>query len=217
MNKMLAVVVSCMFVGLVGCASTGNSGSATSGSAAQKFQINVVDRIPGGPNGSQPKWAENIGKDDKSDKEKIYYVASIDGYEDVDVSKKVAISEAQTLFAQEIKLEIRQRGANAIEQYGKSLDNKGDYVKNIFISAVKDLKVQGLAVEDIYSERIQEIQGSESKLYWRTYTRVSISRANYDKVAQMAFDKTKTAISPQDKSAKKLVEDAEVGFFEEKE
>ena len=210
MNKMLAVVVSCVFVGLVGCASTSNT---VSGTSVQKLQKIVVDRIPGGPNGSAPKWTEKIGKDDKSEKEKIYYVASIDGYEDVDASKKVAISEAQSLFANEIKLEIRQRGANAIEQYGKSSDNKGEYVKNIFISAVKDLKVQGLAIEDVYSEQIQEIQGSDSKLYWRTYTRVSITKDNYNKVAKSAFDKTKTEISPQDKSAKKLVEEAEEDFY----
>ena len=54
MNKMLAVVVSCMFVGLVGCASTGSS---VSGTSVQKLQKIVVDRIPGGPNGSAPKWS----------------------------------------------------------------------------------------------------------------------------------------------------------------
>lgn len=210
MKKSLAVVVSFMFLGVVGCASTGNT---IKGTSVSKLQKEVVDRIPGGVNGSQPKWAERIGKDDKSEKGKIFYVASIEGYEDVDVSKKVSISEAQSLFVQEMKLELEQRGANSFEQLGKSSDNTGNYVKNIFLSAVRNLKVQGLTVEDIYSEQIQEIQGSESKLYWRTYTRISITKDNYDRVAKTAFDNTKAKISPQDKNAKELVEKVEEEFY----
>lgn len=204
MNKMLAVVVGFMFLGLVGCASTGtpvnnantaNADNTANGTSVKKIEKNVIERIPA----TTPDWVtKGIPYEEKNDK--FYYVTSVNEYEDLDVAKKVATAEAQATIAKEIKQTINTRFSEA--SAGTSKNQKlGIALKDRFSSNVENLEVRGIVTAGIYSEQIQEIQGNESKVYWRTYVLSTIPKPVYNELVKKAFDNTKAQILPQDNIA----------------
>lgn len=204
MKKSLVIVVGFMLLGLLGCASTGGTGGAVN---EKKVEKNIVEKIPS----MTPDWVIK-GLPFEERNEKFYYVASVNEYEDLDVSKKVSFAEAQTMVARQIKETIRTRFGTALEATGKSRDDVGVYTKNIFISKVDDLQVSGIVLEGVYSEQIQEIRGNESKLYWRTYTLVSLPVSVYKDLVSGVFSKTSKQVS-QNNSAKELLKEAEKNFY----
>ena len=202
MNKMLAVVVSCMFVGLVGCASTGNKASQS-----EQVKITVIETVP---KGNQPDWVNGDEHFEKNSK--MYYTAVTEGFTNLEASKRASFAAAQTKIAEQIKNNIGVVFGRSLEAEAGE-DTTGGYLKNIFMSNVEKLEVSGIVSEKTYSEKIQEVNGYDSKVYWRTYTLASIPVSTYKNLVSRAFSNTSKQVA-QNKSAKELLKEAESRFYE---
>jgi hypothetical protein len=91
-------------------------------------------------------------------------------------------------------------------------ETTGGYLKDVFMSNVNKLDISGVTVESTYTEKIQEQKGKESKVYYRTYSLVSIPEDTYKNLVKRAFDDTSEQVQ-QNKSAKQLLEEAESRFY----
>ncbi|WP_413854160.1 hypothetical protein [Candidatus Ruminimicrobium bovinum] len=201
MKKVLAVVISCMFVGLIGCASKGKV--ATNGAT-----VNVIETVP---KGSQPSWT-NDGKEYFEKDGKMYYVTVAEGFANLEASKRASFAAAQTRVAEQIKNNIGVEFGRSLEA-GSYEETTGGYLKDVFMSNVQKLQVSGIIAESTYSEKLQEVNGYDSKVYWRTYTLASIPVSTYKNLVSRAFSDTSKQVA-QNKSAKELLKEAESRFYE---
>ena len=201
MKKILAVAFSFMFLGLVGCGGKGK--------ISQDLQVKqtIIETIP---RGDMPKWASNgIGYYKKDGK--MFYSEVAEGYTNIEASRRAAFAAAQTKVAEQIKNTIGVEFARSMEA-GAYEETTGGYLKNVFMSNVNKLQVSGIVVEENYSEKIQEVSGYDSKVFWRTYTLVSIPEKTYNDLVKRAFTDTSAQVA-QNKSAKELLQEAEKRFY----
>lgn len=201
MKKLLAVSFSFMFFGLVGCVSKGQI------SSVDQVKTTVLETIP---KGDQPKWVAS-GKEYYKEDSKMFYVAVAEGFANLEASKRASFAAAQTKVAEQVKNTIGVEFGRSLET-GMNEDTTGGYLKDVFMSNVNKLSVSGIAVESTYTEKIQEQKGSDSKVYYRTYSLVSIPEATYKDLVKKAFDDTSAQVA-QNKSAKDLLNEAEKRFY----
>ncbi|MBQ3834359.1 MAG: hypothetical protein II816_02435 [Elusimicrobia bacterium] len=201
MKKVLAVAFSFMFLGLIGCSGKGKI------SQDQQVKQTVIETIP---RGDQPKWVKNGTEYYKKDN-KMFYTAVSEGFSNIEASRRAAFAAAQTKVAEQIKNTIGVEFGRSLET-GVYEDSTGGYLKDVFMSNVNKLQVSGIAVEENYSEKIQEVNGYDSKVFWRTYTLVSIPEKTYNDLVKRAFTDTSAQVA-QNKSAKELLQDAEKRFY----
>lgn len=202
MKKSLVVAVSFMFLGLVGCASTGSTISQSS-----KVKMNVIETVP---RGDQPSWVKD-GKDYFEKDSKMYYVSVAEGFGNLEASKRASFASAQTKVAEQVKNTIGVTFGRSLET-GAYEESTGGYLKDVFMSNVEKIQVSGIVAESTYSEKIQEQNGDDSKTYWRTYTLASIPVATYKDLVSGVFAKTSKQVS-QNNSAKELLKEAENRFY----
>ena len=202
MKKMLVVLISCMFVGLIGCASKGKTASS-----AGQATVNVIETVP---KGSQPSWVKD-GKEYFEEKDKMKYVAVAEGFTNLEAAKRASFAAAQTKVAEQIKNNIGVEFGRSLEA-GAYDETTGGYLKDVFMSNVEKLQVSGIISESTYSEKIQEQNGYDSKVYWRTYTLASIPVSTYKNLVSRAFSDTSKQVV-QNKSAKELLKEAEARFY----
>lgn len=201
MKKLLAVSFSFLLLGLVGCASNGKV------SSADQVKTTVLETIP---KGDQPKWVSS-GKEHYAEDGKMFYVAVAEGFGNLEASKRASFAAAQTKVAEQVKNTIGVEFGRSLET-GMYDDTTGGYLKDVFMSNVNKISVSGIAVESTYTEKIQEQKGSESKVYYRTYSLVSIPESTYKDLVKRAFDDTSKQVT-QNKSAKELLNEAESRFY----
>lgn len=202
MKKLLAVSFSFLLLGLVGCASKGQV------SSADQVKTTVLETIP---KGDQPKWVSS-GKEHYEEDGKMFYVAVAEGFGNLEASKRASFAAAQTKVAEQVKNTIGVEFGRSLET-GMYDDTTGGYLKDVFMSNVNKISVSGIAVEATYTEKIQEQKGSESKVYYRTYSLVSIPESTYKDLVKRAFDDTSKQVT-QNKSAKELLTEAENRFYD---
>lgn len=204
MKELLTVSFSFIFfglLGLVGCASKGKV------SPAEQVKMTVLETIP---RGNQPKWVAS-GKEYYTEGSKMFYVAVAEGFVNLEASKRASFATAQTKVAEQVKNTIGVEFGRSLEA-GMYEDTTGGYLKDVFMSNVNKISVSGIAVESTYTEKIYEQKGNESKVYYRTYSLVSIPEATYKNLVKKAFDDTSAQVS-QNKSAKELLNEAEKRFY----
>ena len=202
MKKMLALVMSCMFVGLIGCASTGDKISP-----GDQVKIKVIETVP---KGNQPDWVKD-GKDYFEKDSKMYYVSVAEGFGNLEASKRASMAAAQTKIAEQIKNTIAVEFGRSLEA-GAYEESAGGYLKDVFLSNVNKVNISGVVIESTYSEKIQEQKGSEGKLYWRTYSLSSLPISTYKDLVKRAFDDTSKQVE-ENKSAKQMLQEAEKRFY----
>lgn len=203
MKKILAVSFSFLFLGLItSCAS--KKGQISS---KDQVKIAVIETIP---NGGQPKWVKS-GEEHYTEKGKMFYVSVAEGFNNLEASKRASFAAAQTKVAEQVKNTIGVEFGRSLET-GMYEDNTGGYLKDVFMSNVNKLNISGVVVEETYTEKIQEQKGDESKVYYRTYSLVSLPEATYKDLVKRAFDDTSKQVE-QNKSAKQLLQEAESRFY----
>ena len=202
MKKILAITFSFLFLGLVSCAS--KKGQVSS---EDQIKISVIETIP---SGGQPDWVKN-GKEHYTENSKMFYVAVAEGFNNLEASRRASFAAAQTKVAEQVKNTIGIEFGRSLET-GMYEDNTGGYLKDVFMSNVNKINISGVTVESTYTERIQEQKGSESKIYYITYSLVSIPESTYKDLVKKAFDDTSKQVE-QNKSAKQLLEEAESRFY----
>lgn len=201
MKKMLAVVVSCMFVGLIGCASSGKVAQS------DQLKLSVIETVP---RGDQPSWVKD-GKDYFEKDGKMYYTSVSEGFGNLEASKRASQAAVQTKIVEQVKNTIGVEFGRSLET-GAYEESTGGYLKDVFMSNVNKVNVSGIVIESTYSERIQEQKGSESKIYWRTYSLASLPISTYKDLVKRAFDDTSKQVE-QNKSAKEMLQEAEARFY----
>lgn len=205
MKKLFVVAFSFMFLGLAGCASTGKINSA------DQVKITVLETIP---KGDQPSWVKS-GKDFYQENSKMFYVAVSEGFTNLEASKRASFASAQTKVAEQVKNTIGVEFGRSLET-GMYEESTGGYLKDVFMSNVNKINISGVVVESTYSEKIQEQKGSDSKVYYRTYSLVSIPEATYKDLVKRAFSDTSAQVA-QNKSAQDLLVEAEKRFYNKEE
>lgn len=201
MKKILAISFSFMLLGLIGCAGKGKI------SSSDQVKTIVIETIP---KGNQPDWVSS-GKEHYTEDGKMFYVAVAEGFGNLEASKRASFAAAQTKVAEQVKNTIGVEFGRSLET-GMYEDTTGGYLKDVFMSNVNKISVSGVAVESTYTEKIQEQKGYESRIYYRTYSLVSIPESTYKDLVKRAFDDTSKQVS-QNKSAKELLTEAENRFY----
>ena len=179
MKKMLAVAVSCMFVGLVGCSSTGKIANE------DQVKMSIIETVP---RGDQPSWVKD-GKDYFEKDSKMFYVSVAEGFGNLEASKRASMAAAQTKIAEQVKNTIGVEFGRSLEA-GAYEESTGGYLKDVFMSNVNKVNISGVVIESTYNEKIQEQKGSESKVYWRSYSLASLPISTYKELVKRAFDDT---------------------------
>ena len=141
----------------------------------------------------------------------MYYVAVAEGYGNLEASKRASSAAALTKVAEQVKNTIGVEFGRSLET-GMYEETTGGYLKDVFMSNVNKINVSGVAVESTYTEKIQEQKGDESRVYYRTYSLVSIPESTYKDLVKKAFDDTSAQIT-QNKNAKELLKEAETRFY----
>ena len=203
MKKVLVATLSFMFLGFVGCASTGNNKI----SKEDQVKVMVVETVP---KGSQPDWVKD-GKDYFEKDSKMYYVSVSEGFGNLEASKRASVAAAQTKIAEQVKNTIAVEFGRSLEA-GAYEESTGGYLKDVFLSNVNKVNVSGVVIESTYNEKIQEQKGSESKVYWRSYSLASLPVSTYKELVKRAFDDTSKQVE-QNKSAKEMLQEAEKRFY----
>jgi len=202
MKKGLVVALSFMFLGLVGCASSGSKISPE-----DQVKIKVIETVP---KGDQPSWVKD-GKDYFEKESKMYYVSVAEGFGNLEASKRASMAAVQTKIAEQVKNTIGVEFGRSLEA-GAYEESAGGYLKDVFISNVNKVNISGVVVEATYSEKIQEQKGSESKLFWRSYSLASLPVSTYKDLVKRAFDDTSKQVE-ENKSAKQMLQEAEKRFY----
>ena len=202
MKKSLVVALSFMFLGLVGCASSGSKISPE-----DQVKIKVIETVP---KGDQPSWVKD-GKDYFEKESKMYYVSVAEGFGNLEASKRASMAAVQTKIAEQVKNTIGVEFGRSLEA-GAYEESTGGYLKDVFISNVNKVNISGVVVEATYSEKIQEQKGSESKLFWRSYSLASLPVSTYKDLVKRAFDDTSKQVE-ENKSAKQMLQEAEKRFY----
>ena len=202
MKKFLVISFSFIFFGLIGCASKSKV------SPAEQVKMTVLETIP---RGDQPKWVAS-GKEYYTEDSKMFYVAVAEGFGNLEASRRASFAAAQTKVAEQVKNTIGVEFGRSLET-GMYEETTGGYLKDVFMSNVNKISISGIAVEATYTEKIHEQKGNDSKVYYRTYSLVSIPEVTYKNLVKKAFDDTSVQIS-QNKSAKELLNEAEKRFYD---
>ncbi|MCR4662258.1 MAG: hypothetical protein K5622_00025 [Endomicrobiaceae bacterium] len=202
MKKLLAVATSFMFLGLVGCASSGNKISSE-----DQVKLSIIETVP---RGDQPNWVKD-GKDYFEKDSKMYYVSVAEGFGNLEASKRASMAAAQTKIAEQVKNTIGIEFGRSLEA-GAYEESTGGYLKDVFMSNVNKVNISGVVIESTYNEKIQEQKGSDSKVYWRSYSLASLPVSTYKELVKRAFDDTSKQVE-QNKSAKEMLKEAEERFY----
>ncbi len=211
MKHFLSVLFSFLLVGLVGCASGGGTQKPTVIAESQQLKKVIIERVP---NTDSPKWT---AKGDFTENSKVFVVGFVQGFTNLQSSRIAAGNSAKTRFAQLIKDTFSARTASAIKS-GHGDDETGGVVEEAFFSATDKLDVDGIMLDEYYSEQVQEQNGSASKIYWRSYCLASLTESKYKDAVDRAFDDTKKQLrkekqSKNNKAAEELLEEVKNKFY----
>lgn len=121
------------------------------------------------------------------------------------------LATARTNMAEQVKSTIRSEFARALEA-GNYDDSTGGYLKDVFFSAVDNLTVNGIVMQETYLQRLLESDGLQERMYYRAYVLARISVQDYNGVVKRAFTDTKAQVQAN-KSAKELVKETEARFW----
>ena len=131
MKKSLVVALSFMFLGLVGCASSGSKISPE-----DQVKIKVIETVP---KGDQPSWVKD-GKDYFEKESKMYYVSVAEGFGNLEASKRASMAAVQTKIAEQVKNTIGVEFGRSLEA-GAYEESTGGYLKDVFISNVNKVNI----------------------------------------------------------------------------
>lgn len=159
------------------------------------------------PSASQPEWT--------SMNERNYWIQNgsiySSGYAESPIALQNALDEAENSArtkliknAKDMMLAEFQRALSVQKQDPKTQAS----VSSAFSALVSTMKVTGIAKKDSYSEKVREKLGKDEKIFYRSFVRVELANANYEKNLQQLLSGLKTQMKAN-KSARKLAEDIE--------
>lgn len=175
-----------------------------------KDGIQILETIPS----SAPKWMDST-QEFWETKGVYYYRGTSEGYANIATAKRVAEAAAAGNMVRQVKNIVRNEFSSALEA-GAYEDHTGGYVKDVFFSAVDNLEVSGAKMQDSFLQHIKEVNGLNSKMYYRAYVLVTISKEDYNKMVERAFTDTKKQVAAN-KSAKELAAQTEERFWKAQE
>ena len=201
---MLAVLV--LGWTLFSCAKSGDIKKA-------ELKATIVERIP---DISEPDW---VKKTNDFWEEKGFYVyrGLSEGIGNLQASRRAAEASAKAALAEQVKVVVRSEFSSALEASGGDA-NAGQYLKDIFFSAVENLTLSGVIVKESYSQKLFEGDGyGGGKTYYRSYVLAQVSIDDYRKMVAAAFNKTNSQVGAANKSAKELSKETEERFWKQQE
>lgn len=172
-----------------------------------QLNVKVVETIP---NTSAPSWV-NATTEFWEAKGFYYYRGTAEGMTNLEAAKRAGNASARTNMAEQVKSTIRNEFARALES-GNYDENTGGYLKDIFFSAVDNLTVNGIVMQESYLQRLLESDSVQERMYYRAYVLARISVKDYNTVVRRAFSDTKAQVAAN-KSAKELVKETETRFW----
>lgn len=172
-----------------------------------QLSVKVVESIP---NTSAPDWVNSTTEFWEA-KGYYYYRGTAEGMTNLEAAKRAGNASARTNMAEQVKSTIRSEFARALEA-GNYDDSTGGYLKDVFFSAVDNLTVNGIVMQETYLQRLSESDGLQERMYYRAYVLARISVQDYNGVVKRAFTDTKAQVQAN-KSAKELVKETEARFW----
>lgn len=174
-----------------------------------QLSVKVLETIP---QTSAPEWVNSTTEFWEA-KGYYYYRGTAEGYTNLEAAKRAGAASARTNMAEQVKSTIRSEFARALES-GNYDDTTGGYLKDVFFSAVDNLSVSGIVIQESYLQHLLETTGLQERMYYRAYVLARISVKDYNSVVHRAFSDTK-AQTQANKSAKELVKETEARFWAE--
>lgn len=194
----------------MGCASGGGTQKSTVIAESQQLKKTIIERVPN----INPDW---VAKGDFVKDGKRFVVGFVEGFTNLQSSRIASGNSAKTRFAQLIKDTFTARTASVIKS-GHGDDETGGIVEEAFFSATDKLDVDGIMLNEYYSEQVQEQNGSSNKIYWRSYCLASLSESKYKNAVDRAFNDTKKQLRNEkqiknNKAAEQLLEEVKSKFY----
>ena len=189
---------------LFSCAKSGDIKKA-------ELKATIVERIP---DISEPDWTK---KTSEFWEEKGFYIyrGMSEGMSNLQASRRAAEASAKAALAEQVKSVVRSEFSSALEAAGGDA-NSGQYLKDIFFSAVENLTLSGVIVKESYSQKLFEGDGyGGGKTYYRSYVLAQVSIDDYRKMVAAAFSKTNAQVGAANKSAKELSKETEERFWQQ--
>jgi len=177
----------------------------------EPVRISVVETIPAT---EAPKWV-NGPQDFWEEKQTYFYRGVSEGFTNLETARRAAQAVVQTGIAEQVKNTVRVEFSRALES-GMYDETTGGYVKDVFFSAVENLTLSGVRINESYIQRLQEIGENRDKLYYRAYVLGSIGKKDYQQLISRAFADTKAQVSAN-QSAKQLVAETEARFWQKQQ
>lgn len=176
-----------------------------------QLNVKVLESIP---QTAMPDWVSSTTEFWEA-KGYYYYRGTAEGYSNLEAAKRAANASARTNMAEQVKNTVRSEFARALES-GNYDENTGGYLKDVFFSAVDNLTVNGIVMQESYLQHLLESDGLQERLYYRAYVLARISVKDYNGVVRRAFSDTKAQVEAN-KSAKELVKETETRFWAQQE
>jgi len=174
-----------------------------------QVSVKVLETIP---NISTPSWVDST-REFWEEKGYYYYRGTAEGFTNLEAAKRAASASARVALAEQVKSTVRDEFARALEA-GQYDETTGGYLKDVFFSAVDNLTLSGIVVEQSYLQHLLETGDLSERLYYRAYVLAKVSVKDYKRLVQNAFNDTKAQVNAN-KSAKQLVQETEARFWEQ--
>ena len=176
---------------------------------SDKVNIAVVETIP---TADTPKWV-NRSQDFWEEKQTYFYRGISEGFANLETARRAAQASLQAGIAEQIKNTVRNEFARALEA-GMYDETTGGYIKDLFFSAVENITLSGVRLNESYLQRLHETGAGRDKLYYRAYVLGSITKQDYKQLVIRAFSDTKAQVVAN-KSAKELLAQTEERFWQQ--
>ena len=176
---------------------------------ADQVRVAVVETIPAT---DAPKWV-NRPQEFWEEKQQYFYRGISEGFTNLETARRAAQAGVQAGIAEQVKNTVRNEFARALEA-GMYDETTGGYVKDVFFSAVENITLIGVRLNEAYLQRLHETGAGRDKLYYRAYVLGSISKQDYQQLVSRAFADTKAQVAAN-KSAKQLVAETEARFWQQ--
>ncbi len=176
-----------------------------------QLSVKVVETIPAA---AAPDWVNSTQEFWEKDG-RYFYRGTAEGFTNLEAAKRAASANARVNLAEQIKNVVRNEFSRALEA-GAYDENTGGYLKDVFFSAVENITLSGVEVQQSYLQRLLESNDMNQRLYYRAYVLSAISKTDYYKLVRAAFSDTKAQVAAN-KSAKQLALETEARFWQQQQ
>ncbi len=216
MKKFVLLLTSVFFVGMVASCGGNNTKPATQPTADQPqaaaIKINVI-RTSEDP---APKWINKrweIGKDEMG--RKVIYLVVEGQKPTLEKAEADAVGKKLSQMADAIKQLTTHEFAIAKQGMLNDETELDTYFEETIAAVSRNVNTSGALNVADYWEYIQEIQGSESKTYYRILKRYAIDYDQFQKSLKGAWEPTAKKVPPELKNkADKVIDSIYEGYEE---